>query len=103
MPRASHTSEVTGRDTVQKDELIHLHTLMMQIKKCYEAIAKDEIPSERYDSLKITPLHIHKDKEAHKDALLTLGDEIVIHIHRKSIHVMTNSSDNASPIVAAEH
>ncbi len=76
---------------------------MMQIKKCYESVANDEIPSGRYDSLKITPLHLHKEKKAHKAALLTLGDEIVTHIHRQSIHIMNNSSDNPSTIVAAQH
>jgi len=88
---------------VQKEELIHLHTLMMQIKKCYESVANDEIPSERYNSLEITPLHIHKEKKAHKDAILTLGDEIVTHIHRRSIHMINHSPDNASTIVAAQH
>ena len=88
---------------MQKEELIHLHTLMMQIKKCYESIENDEIPSQRYNSLEISPLHIHKDKKAHKDAILTLGDEIGTHIHKQSIHLMTPSSDNASTIVTAQH
>jgi hypothetical protein len=103
--RAGHKNinEVTESDRVQKEELIHLHTLMMQIKKCYESVANDEIHSERYDSLGMSPLHIHKDKKSHKDAILTLGDEIVAHIHKRSIHSLNNPSDNASPIVAAEH
>jgi hypothetical protein len=88
---------------VHKEELIHLHTLMMQVKKCCESIANDEIPSERYKSLEITPLHIHKEKEAHKIALLTLGDEIVAHLHKQSIHVMHYPSDNPSTQAAAEH
>lgn len=88
---------------MHKEELIHLHTLMMQVKKCCESIANDEIPSERYDSLEITPLHIHKEKKAHKIALLTLGDEIVAHLHRRSIHLMNSPPDNASTQAAAEH
>jgi hypothetical protein len=88
---------------VHKEELIHLHTLMMQVKKCCESIANDEIPSERYKSLEITPLHIHKEKEAHKTALLTLGDEIVTHLHKRSIHVMHYPSDTSSTQAAAEH
>ena len=37
------------------------------------------------DSLGISPSYIHKDKIAHREALFTLGDEIVSHIHdRKS-------------------
>ncbi|MDD1699799.1 MAG: UPF0058 family protein [Methanoregula sp.] len=88
---------------MQKEELIHLHMLMMHIKKYCESMTKEEIPSERYDSLEISPLHIHKEKKAHKDALLTLGDEIVTHIHRRSIHIMNNSSGNISTKIAAQH
>jgi hypothetical protein len=88
---------------MQKDELIHLHMLMMHVKKCCESMTKEEIPSERYDSLDITPLHIHKDKKAHKDALLTLGDEIVTHIHKRPVHMMNYPSDNASTKVTAQH
>jgi hypothetical protein len=76
---------------------------MIHIKKYYEYITNDEIPSERYNSLEISPVHIHKDKKAHKDALLTLGDEIVTYIHRQSMHVVNYSLDIASTKVAAEH
>jgi hypothetical protein len=48
-------------------------------------------------------VHIHKDKKAHKDALLTLGDEIVTHIHHQHMPVVNYSSDTASQKVAAEH
>ena len=88
---------------MQKEELIHLHMLMMHIKKYCESMTKEELPSERYDSLDISPLHIHKEKKAHKDALLTLGDEIVTHIHRQSIPGVNSSSDTASTQVAAIH
>jgi len=37
-----------------------------------------------YSSLEISPGHLHKDKKAHKDALLALGDEIVTHIQEQS-------------------
>ena len=50
---------------------------MMHIKKYYENITNDEIPTKRYTALEISPVHIHKNKKCHKDAILTLGDEIV--------------------------
>jgi hypothetical protein len=75
--------------------------LMIHIKKYYEGISHEEIHTDRYSSLEISPVHIHKDKKAHKDALLTLGDEIVTHIH--GLPVVTYSSDTASHKVAAEH
>jgi hypothetical protein len=90
-------------DSVQKEELLHLHMLMIHIKKYYEGITNDEIRTVRYNSLEISPVHIHKDKKAHKDALLTLGDEIVSHIHGQTLPVVNYSSDTASTKVAAEH
>jgi hypothetical protein len=89
--------------SVQKEELLHLHMLMIHIKKYYEGVTSEEIETERYNSLEISPVHIHKDKKAHKDALLTLGDEIVTHIHGRQIPVVNYSSETASPKVAAGH
>jgi hypothetical protein len=63
----------------------------------------DEIHSERYSSLEVYPGHIHKDKKAHKDALLTLGDEIVIHIHEQSVPVVNDFSDITATKVATGH
>ena len=88
---------------MQKEELLHLHMLMIHIKKYYEGISHEEVHTDRYNSLEISPVHIHKDKKAHKDALLTLGDEIVSQIHGKQVPVANYSSDTASQKVAAEH
>ena len=77
--------------------------LMIHIKKYYEGVTNEEIQTERYASLEISPVHIHKDKKAHKDALLTLGDEIVSHIHGKSLPVVNYSSGAALQKIAAEH
>jgi hypothetical protein len=84
------------RDSVQKEELLHLHCLMIHIKTYLENITSEEIPAERYTSLGTTTSHLHKDKKSHKDALLTLGDEIITHIHRQSMPVVNPSSDPAS-------
>jgi hypothetical protein len=90
-------------DSVQKEELLHLHMLMIHIKKYCENITNDEIHSEQYSSLEISPGHIHKDKKAHKDALLTLGDEIVTHIHEQSRLIVNYFSDTTATKVAIEH
>jgi hypothetical protein len=88
-------------DSMQKEELLHLHCLMIHIKTYLENITSEEIHSERYSSLGTTTSHLHKDKKAHRDALLTLGDEIVTHIHRQSMPAANYSSDTASIPVAA--
>ena len=89
-------------DSVQKEELLHLHMLMIHIKKYCENITNDEIHSERYSSLEISPGHIHKDKKAHKDALLTLGEEIITHIHEQSWPVVNYFSHTTATKVAIE-
>jgi len=69
---------------VQKEELIHLHMLMVTVKKYYETKTGDAVSTNKYDSLLISPVHIHKNKNSHKEALLTLADEIVERIHEHS-------------------
>ncbi len=88
---------------MQKSELLHLHMLMFHIRMCFEGVAHDEIHTVRYDSLMISPLHIFRDKKAHKDALLTLGDEIVSHLLGKSLPVVDYSHESVLlPLAAAE-
>ena len=88
---------------MQKEELLHLHVLMIHIKKYYERITNEEIQTERYTSMRITPVHIHKGKNAHKQALLTLADEIVSYIHEKPVPALNYSSVAALQKVAAEN
>ena len=90
-------------DSVQKEELLHLHCLMIHIKTYLENITSEEIHAERYTSLGTTTSHLHKDKKSHKDALLTLGDEIVTHIHRQSMPGVNCSSATAPAKIAALH
>jgi hypothetical protein len=88
-------------DSVQKEELLHLHMLMIHIKKYYESITNEEIPTKRYSSLAISPVHIHKNKKCHKDAILALGDEIVSHINGQS-PVVKVTSEMAPEKIAVE-
>jgi hypothetical protein len=88
---------------VQKEELLHLHMLMVHIKKYYENITNDEIPTERYDALEISPVHIHKNKRCHKDAILALGDEIVTHVKLQQPVMVDYTPDAALGKIAVEH
>jgi len=90
-------------ESVQKEELLHLHMLMIHIKKYYEGLTDEEISTDRYSSLEISPVHIHKNKKCHKDAILVLGDEIVTHIRSKAPLRMDYTAETASESVAIEH
>ncbi len=60
---------------MHKDELIQLHTLMVQIKKYFEHSGLSYSFNE-YDSLCISPLHVHRSKTEHKHAIFVLGSDI---------------------------
>jgi hypothetical protein len=59
---------------MHKEELIQLHTLMVQMKKFFEESGEGEFP--QYSSLKISPIHVHRSKAEHKHAIFVLGKEI---------------------------
>ena len=77
--------------------------LMVHIKKYYENITNDEIPTGRYSALEISPVHIHKNKKCHKDAILALGNEIVAHVKLQQPVMVDYSLETAQGGIAAEH
>lgn len=85
---------------MQKKELLHLHMLLFTLRRYFEGITGHEILTERYNSLAITPFHIHKDRDAHTDALFTLGNELVSHIHNR-LPPAVNCSHEPAPLPAA--
>lgn len=89
---------------MQKEELLHLHMLMVQIKKYYESVSGNSVPTNEYDALSISPIHIHKNKNVHRVALLTLGSEIVTQM--KATMPVKNSplsAEGHTDAVPAEH
>ena len=77
--------------------------LLVHVKKHYEGITGDEIPTDRYNSLEISPVHIHKNKICHKKAILTIGEEIVQHMRQHCMLVMDYTQETASEEIAVEH
>jgi hypothetical protein len=59
---------------MHKEELIQLHTLMVQMKRFFEEKGQGEFS--QYHSLKISPIHVHRSKAEHKHAIFVLGKEI---------------------------
>ncbi len=72
-------------DLVQKEELLHLHMLFVHVKKYYESTHGDEVCTTGYDGFCISPVHIHKNKSCHKEAILMLGDELVGYLKSKGL------------------
>jgi len=66
---------VWGSGNLDKEELIHIHMLLYQVKTLLEdlGIAGD---FREYESLNIKPVHVHRSKSDHKKAIFILGNEI---------------------------
>ncbi|WP_292466679.1 UPF0058 family protein [Methanolobus sp.] len=69
---------------MHKDELIQLHTLMAQIRKHFEHTGVNNSFGE-YDSLSISPLHVHRSKAEHKHAIFVLGNDIASSLSQDEI------------------
>ena len=62
---------------MHKDELIHLHSLLVEIKKYFEEQEDPEgEPFDDYEALDTSPVHIHKSKSEHKHAIFVLGEQL---------------------------
>ncbi len=55
-----------------KEELVHLHLLLFQVKKTLEWFGVDNEYFAAYDSLGISPVHIFRQKDEHKQAIINL-------------------------------
>jgi hypothetical protein len=60
---------------MHKDELIHLHLMLYNVKVYFEGL-NPELKFSQYNALKITPFQQHKSKMEHKYAIFVLGTEI---------------------------
>lgn len=60
---------------MKKEELVHLHTLLAQLKKyCEESDLGCDF--EKYNALNISPSQLHRSKEEHKQAIFVLATEL---------------------------
>ncbi|MEG9194704.1 MAG: hypothetical protein HA489_05230 [Archaeoglobales archaeon] len=55
-----------------KEEIVHLHLLLFQIKKFFESVGIENEYFYEYDSMKILPVQIFRQKMEHRDAIMKL-------------------------------
>jgi hypothetical protein len=60
---------------MKKEELVHLHMLLAQLKKYCEEIGLD-CDFKKYKELEISPFQVHRSKDEHKQAIFVLGTEL---------------------------
>jgi hypothetical protein len=61
---------------MKKQELIHLHGLLAEVRDHYEQRTGDEVVPTRYEELGVRPTSIHKSKTDHKAAVFALAEGI---------------------------
>nr|AAU84355.1 hypothetical protein GZ9D8_24 [uncultured archaeon GZfos9D8] len=60
---------------MKKEELVHLHLLLAQLKKYCEETGLD-CDFTKYNELDISPFQVHRSKEEHKQAVFVLVTEL---------------------------
>ncbi|WP_255149345.1 UPF0058 family protein [Halorarius halobius] len=61
---------------MKKQELIHLHGLLAEVRNHYEELAGADVEHQEYTDLGVRPTSIHKSKTDHKAAVFALADGI---------------------------
>jgi hypothetical protein len=61
---------------MKKQELIHLHGLLAEVRNHYEELADTTVDHDEYTALGVRPTSIHKSKTDHKAAVFALADGI---------------------------
>jgi len=72
---------------MKKEELIHLHMLLAQLKEYCEETGLD-CDFTAYNELDISPFQVHRSKEEHKQAVFVLVTELA------SMATKTRSPEN---------
>lgn len=57
---------------MKKDQLIHMHALLLEIKGFMEDNIGSSAVGDKYDSIETRPVDIHLSKDDHKEAVATL-------------------------------
>ena len=67
---------------MKKQELIHLHGLLAEVRKHHEARSGKSADYDSYESLGVRPTSIHQSKTDHKAAVFALADGITTDMRR---------------------
>ena len=78
---------------MKKQELIHLHGLLAEVRKHHEARTGASIEYESYESLGVRPTSIHQSKTNHKEAVFALVDGITTDMRRSEGETITAAAD----------
>lgn len=78
---------------MKKQELIHLHGLLAEVRNHYEQSEGTEVDDEHYRELGVRPTSIHKSKTDHKAAVFALADGITAEMEAKTEQPVSPTAD----------
>ena len=78
---------------MKKQELIHLHGLLAEVRNHYEQSQATEVDDERYRELGVRPTSIHKSKTDHKAAVFALADGITSEMEAETEQPVSPTAD----------
>jgi len=77
---------------MKKQELIHLHGLLAEVRKQCEAWEED-LALDPYEEMGVKPTSIHRSKTDHKDAVFKLADGITAPMEDAESEPLTATAD----------
>lgn len=78
---------------MRKQELIHLHGLLMEVARYYKQGDSFSIDLSEYESLETDPSSIHRNKAEHQAAVFALIEAITDDLHDKQTAVASANAD----------
>jgi len=78
---------------MKKQELIHLHGLLAQVRDYYEATAGEEVGTDAYAEVAVQPTSIHKSKTEHKTAVFALADDVTEALESEAERTVSATAD----------
>jgi hypothetical protein len=78
---------------MKKQELIHLHGLLAEVRKRYADRTNGSPDLSTYESLSTRPTSIHHSKTDHKEAIITLSDELASEMDHDGTTTVPASAD----------
>lgn len=86
--------------SLQKSELLHLHSLFAESKRHLEHRGPIDGPLEPYESMSVRPTHAHRSKDRHREAVIALasaiGDELAVNSKYADDEASETGDDGAS-------
>ncbi|SIR72379.1 Uncharacterised protein family UPF0058 [Haladaptatus litoreus] len=75
---------------MKKQELIHLHGLLLEVRDQYEDWTGERVTLSDYEDKGVYPTSIHRSKTAHRDAVFLLSNGITGKIPNQMTELATN-------------